>query len=61
MKVGIEDNPDAPLKAWVHALEKIAPILANPSIILPALIDDLADAFETASALLGDGECLSYR
>jgi fatty-acyl-CoA synthase len=61
MTVTFEDNPNAPLKAWVRALEKTAPILANPSVVLPVLIDDLADAFETASALLGDGECLSYR
>jgi fatty-acyl-CoA synthase len=54
-------KPDAPLKAWMRALAKTAPISANPFVTLPALIDDLADAFETAPAFLDDGEVLSYR
>lgn len=61
MPVDLQDNLKAPLKAWVRALERTAPILANPSATLPALIDDLADAFETAVAFLADGENLSYR
>lgn len=61
MSIGLDDNRNVPLKAWVRALEKTAPILTNPSATLPALIDDLADKFEASSALLGDDECLSYR
>jgi fatty-acyl-CoA synthase len=57
----VNDNPNAPLKAWVRALAKTASISPNSSVTLPALIDDLADAFEMATAFLDDGECLSYR
>jgi fatty-acyl-CoA synthase len=61
MPLAVHDTPNASLKAWVRALAKTAPISANPSVTLPALIDDLADAFEMATALLDEGECLSYR
>src|SRR5262249_46727092 len=57
----VDARPDAPLKAWMRALAKTAPISANPYVTLPALIDDLADAFETAPAFLDDGQVLSYR
>jgi fatty-acyl-CoA synthase len=46
---------------WIRALERTAPIAANPSLTLPSLIDDLADTFEAALALLGDNGSLSYR
>lgn len=52
---------DSALKAWVRALEKTEPIAANPGRTLPVLIDDLADAFGEAAALLTDTECVSYR
>jgi fatty-acyl-CoA synthase len=61
MPIARGDTSNTPLKAWVRALEKTAPIWADPSVTLPILIDDLADMFETAPALLGDDECLSYR
>src|SRR5438132_518720 len=52
---------DTPLKAWVRALEMTAPIVQNPSVTLPVLIEDLAERFSTAPALLSDTECLTYR
>lgn len=58
---GLDGNPGSALKAWVRALEKTAAISANSSLTLPALIGGLADTFETVPALIGDGECLSYR
>src|SRR5437868_3584628 len=61
MPAGRDDNSNAPLKAWVRALEKTASVSSNSSVILPALIDDLADEFGTTYALLGDRGCLSYR
>jgi fatty-acyl-CoA synthase len=61
MTTSVDCSPDAPLKMWVRALERTAPITANPSLTLPCLIDDLADTFEAAFALLGDTGSLSYR
>jgi fatty-acyl-CoA synthase len=54
-------RPDSPLKMWARALERVAPITGSTSITLPALINDLADGFESAPALLDDNETLSYR
>src|SRR5882724_2492095 len=48
-------------KAWSRALELTAPIVRHPDRILPTLIEDLAEKFGDAPALLSDGECLTYR
>jgi fatty-acyl-CoA synthase len=53
--------PDSPLKMWVRALERTAPITASPFLTLPCLIDDLADKFEAAFAFLDDNGSVSYR
>src|SRR5215471_2644018 len=52
---------NAPLKAWLRALEKTVAISRSPSVTLPSLIDDLATKFGEALALISDSECLSYR
>jgi fatty-acyl-CoA synthase len=52
---------DTPLKAWMRALAMTAPIADNPSRTLPLVIDELADRFGIAPALLSEFECLSYR
>ncbi len=52
---------EAPLKAWARALAMTAPIARNPSTTLPTLMDDLADRFGTAPALLSDDACLTFR
>jgi fatty-acyl-CoA synthase len=49
------------LKAWMRALEMIAPIAQNPAGTLPLLIDSLAERFGTAPALLSRNESLTYR
>lgn len=49
------------LKAWMRALEMTAPIARNTSLTFPVLVEDLADRFGPAPALLSDGECLTYR
>jgi fatty-acyl-CoA synthase len=54
------DN-SSPLNAWRRALDMTAPIARNPWLTLPVLINNLADKFEAAPALISDGECLSYR
>jgi len=51
----------SPAKAWLRALEATAPIAANPSRTLPAILDALAERHGDAPALLSDRETLSYR
>jgi fatty-acyl-CoA synthase len=48
-------------KAWLRALEMTARLDAHPERTLPALIDDLADKFGDARALLSERECLTYK
>jgi fatty-acyl-CoA synthase len=55
------DRGQSALKSWMRALEATAPIPRHPTTTLPTLIDDLAERFGDAPALLSDGECLSYR
>jgi len=47
--------------AWRRALERTAPILRNPALTLPILIEELGEKFGTAPALIDDAEILSYR
>ena len=56
-----DENKRSPLKAWVRALERTAPIERNPSLTLPALIDELAQRFEGAPALVATDTSLTYR
>ncbi len=56
-----DENKRSPLKAWVRALERTAPIEKSPSRTLPALIDELAQRFEAAPALVSIGTSLTYR
>jgi fatty-acyl-CoA synthase len=51
----------SPAKAWLRALELTAPIANNPGRILPGVIEEVADKFAEAPALLSDRECLTYR
>src|SRR5207249_1667589 len=48
-------------KAWLRALELTAPIANNPRRIFSTVIDELAEKFGDAPALLSDRECLTYR
>jgi fatty-acyl-CoA synthase len=52
---------DSPAKAWLRALEMTAPIAANPSRTLPAMLDALAERHGDAPALISERETLSYR
>ena len=51
----------AAARAWLRALQATAPIAAQPTRILPAVLDELADAYGEAPALLSERECLTYR
>src|SRR5438876_3376679 len=47
-------------KAWLRALELTAPISSNPGRIFPTVIEEVAEKFGRAPALLSDRECLTY-
>jgi fatty-acyl-CoA synthase len=61
MAVPSDENKRSPLKAWVRALERTAPIDREPTLTLPVLIARLADRFGDAPALLAPSDALSYR
>ena len=48
-------------RAWSRALGLTVPIARNPERILPAVIEELAEKFGDAPALLSDRESLTYR
>ena len=56
-----DENKRSPLKAWVRALERTAPIERDRSLTLPVLIGRLAQRFGDAPALLSADSRLSYR
>src|SRR5437016_2246999 len=51
----------SPAKAWLRALELTTPIAKNPDRTFSTVIDELAEKFSDAPALLSDCECLNYR
>src|SRR5438552_17407140 len=51
----------SPSRAWLRALELTAPIANNPGRVFPTVIEELAETFAEAPALLSDRECLTYR
>jgi fatty-acyl-CoA synthase len=55
------EGGDSAAKAWLRALAATAPIAAHPQRTLPALIEELAETFGDAPALLSDRESLTYR
>jgi fatty-acyl-CoA synthase len=55
------EGGDSAAKAWLRALAATAPITAHPERTLPALIEELAETYGDAPALLSDRESLSYR
>jgi fatty-acyl-CoA synthase len=55
------EHKRSPLKAWVRALERTAPIERDRSLTLPVLIGRLAERLGDAPALLSSGSALSYR
>lgn len=56
-----ENGGRSPLKAWVRALELTAPIAHEPRRTFATVLEDLAERFGQAPALLSDGESLTYR
>jgi len=56
-----DENKRSPLKAWVRALERTAPIERDRALTLPVLIGRLAERFSDAPALISADAVLSYR
>ncbi len=56
-----DENKRSPLKAWVRALERTAPIERDRTGTFPQLIEVLGERFGTACALSSPAESLSYR
>ena len=54
-------RPASSTTAWRRALELTAPITRTPARTLSTVIEELAERFDEAPALLSDRECLSYR
>ncbi len=52
---------DSAAKAWLRALAATAPIASHPQRTLPCVIDELAESFGDAPALVSDRESLTYR
>jgi len=50
----------SPTNSWLRALELTAPIGRNPSRIFPIVIEELAEEFNQAIALLSDQESMTY-
>jgi len=51
----------SPAKAWLRALALTAPITLNPTRIFPIVVEELAERFGTALALLAERECMTFR
>src|SRR4249920_426635 len=51
----------SPAQAWSRALELTSQIVRHPNRILPKVVQELAERFGDAPALLSEGESLTYR
>jgi fatty-acyl-CoA synthase len=54
------EHSEKPARAWLRALERTAAIPRNPHRLMFTVIEELADRFGDASALLSDRECFTY-
>jgi len=52
---------DSTAKAWLRAIELTAPIARNPARILPSVVEELAEKWSDAPALVSSRECMTYR
>ncbi len=49
------------LQAWIRALEQTAAVADRPTVTLPGRVDELAEIYGDAPALLGERETITYR
>ena len=54
-------NDHTAAKTWLRALEMTAPIASEPACILPTAIEDIAEDYGEAPALLSERERFTYR
>src|SRR5262245_41948921 len=50
----------SPAKAWLRALSSTAPITRHPTRVFPIVVEELAERFGAAPALLSEGECMTF-
>jgi fatty-acyl-CoA synthase len=55
------DQGTSSTKSWLRALEMTTPIARYPSRIFPSVIEELAERFGDAPALISERECMTYR
>ncbi|MBV9221526.1 MAG: long-chain-acyl-CoA synthetase, partial [Methylobacteriaceae bacterium] len=60
-RAGAPRTRQSPLDSWVRALELTSRIGEDPWRTFPSVIEELADRFGEAPALLSDRECFSFR
>ena len=53
-------SAENPARAWLRALERTAEIPRNPHHLMSSAMEELADRFGTAPALMSDRECFTY-
>src|SRR5215472_18898584 len=58
---GTDRNEVSATKAWLRALAMTAPIARRPERTLPVIVEELADKFGDAPALISDRETLTFR
>lgn len=51
----------AAIHFWIRALENVCLMDESPTMTLPVMLEDLAGTYGDRPALLGEGECLSFR
>src|SRR5260370_38412050 len=54
-------KPGSSAQGWLRALKLTKPIAAQPTRTLPVIVDELADKFGDAPALLSEREAFSFR
>jgi non-ribosomal peptide synthetase component F len=57
----LQEIQESARDAWIRALEMTANIARHPATTLPILVEELADKFEIAPALISERQTLSYR
>jgi fatty-acyl-CoA synthase len=61
MIAGFRSGRESAAKMWLRALEMTSSIAGDPKRIFPAVVEELAEKFGDAPALLSDRESLTYR
>jgi fatty-acyl-CoA synthase len=60
MMIVAANNRDSASKMWLRAVEMTAPIAGNPGRVFPVVLEEVAERFGQAPALLFGRDCLTY-